>query len=76
MTFQACPDFKGIKTAVIIVVKLVKPFQACPDFKGIKTVACFNVFGLCRFQACPDFKGIKTRLGFCNAFGFIVSSLP
>ena len=35
--FQACPDFKGIKT---LHSPLADPgfwFQACPDFKGIKT---------------------------------------
>ena len=34
--FQACPDFKGIKTRAVRGFCFLG-FQACPDFKGIKT---------------------------------------
>ena len=35
--FQACPDFKGIKTGLRVLLPFRVAFQACPDFKGIKT---------------------------------------
>ena len=57
--FQACPDFKGIKTLVLGLILHGVLFQACPDFKGIKT-ASLSTFAEILFQACPDFKGIKT----------------
>ena len=36
--FQACPDFKGIKTLFARSLGSAQRFQACPDFKGIKTM--------------------------------------
>ena len=74
--FQACPDFKGIKTLFSYKILLMLRFQACPDFKGIKTRIAGRIAGRIVFQACPDFKGIKTAAKACaNAFS-TVSSLP
>ena len=58
--FQACPDFKGIKTSLVVEFAFHGVFQACPDFKGIKTFLPRGHTAPLRFQACPDFKGIKT----------------
>ena len=42
MKFQACPDFKGIKTKEVSPNQGRWRFQACPDFKGIKTLYLFK----------------------------------
>ncbi len=73
--FQACPDFKGIKTASVAKASATAEFQACPDFKGIKTLANAP-FAASAFQAYPDFKGIKTGALFGAYTGAAVSSLP
>ncbi len=62
-SFQACPDFKGIKTDQSDGLRKFQMFQACPDFKGIKTESQTCAWKRCLFQACPDFKGIKTPPG-------------
>ena len=36
-SFQATPDFKGIKTGLELLAPVFSTFQATPDFKGIKT---------------------------------------
>ena len=46
MSFQACPDFKGIKTPFNTLALCAKAFQACPDFKGIKTMFQVGDLGL------------------------------
>ena len=74
--FQACPDFKGIKTLTTGKGDFSFWFQACPDFKGIKTLLWGLMLRLRWFQACPDFKGIKTLYFVGNTTTAQVSSLP
>ena len=57
--FQACPDFKGIKTALAWAVAVTMLFQACPDFKGIKTLHEVEYVGHNCFKLALISKGLR-----------------
>ena len=60
LQFQACPDFKGIKTGTFGRCPRRCRFQACPDFKGIKTT-CRRVARQCHqgFKLALISKGLR-----------------
>ena len=58
-TFQACPDFKGIKTAQGASHLVLPWFQACPDFKGIKTSLCPIIRSALSFKLALISKGLR-----------------
>ena len=58
--FQACPDFKGIKTNPLDRFCMLNCFKLALISKGLRhSLAAWRVPSK-SFQACPDFKGIKT----------------
>ena len=60
IAFLACPDFKGIKTAVLGTVIVARSgFWPALISKGLRP-HLLQTSAMARFLACPDFKGIKT----------------
>ena len=57
---QACPEFKGIKTALLRVHVLYYGFKLALNSKGLRLCVAVWLDAGTRLQACPEFKGIKT----------------
>ena len=56
---QASPEFKGIKTWLLVVPALEDGFKPALNSKGLRLYAPLRSF-CARLQASPEFKGIKT----------------
>ena len=63
VTFLACPDFKGIKTAHPMLVLRPRAVGFWPALisKGLRPARQTGTPLRYLFLACPDFKGIKTE---------------